>query len=395
MSSTFVRSALALVACTTLAAAFSACASAQDDHVTDEDVFVLETGDDEAHPAPRVQFFNRMPGGPALAGLAFGPRARLGVVVEPTDDGLQVSEVQDDSLALAAGVQVGDLLHRVGKTRVHTTGDVAMALRGRQAGDEVDLAVIREGVGLVELSGTLPETPESPAAAAGRGALLGVDLDEQDGRVLVAGVVEHSAAWFAGVEQGDVLTSLDGTPVTGAQDVVDFVTGHAPGDFVALGVERDGAAHELRARLGARRGGDDLLRFVSPGSLDGDLGRLLPHGLRWNPDGPRALGLPGRQAYALRFGHDDDQPLGEWNTWLQKLHEDGALGGVQRTRVEIKDGVVTIERDGEVETYQLDELEDVPFPRLRRPLHEDADSGEVEDEDEHHDASWRTGPQDV
>ena len=121
---------------------------------------------------------------------------------------------------------------------------------------------------------------------------------------------------------------------------------------------------------------------------------LLPRGMSFGQGpGARAFTMPDRPgAYALRLHGDDG--FGEWHTWLEKLHEDGLLDGdghAQRTRIEIKDGVMTIDRDGEVETYQLDELEDAPFPRLRRELHEH----DGEDQAEHHDASWHTGPQDV
>jgi Do/DeqQ family serine protease len=56
----------------------------------------------------------------------------------------------------------------------------------------------------------------------------------------------------AGLALGDVITSIDGRPVTSSNDVVQSVTGHRPNDAIALAVLRNGQARAVRVVAGAR-----------------------------------------------------------------------------------------------------------------------------------------------
>jgi membrane-associated protease RseP (regulator of RpoE activity) len=108
----------------------------------------------------------------------------LGVSVDATPDGLRVTEVEDGSLAQAAGVQADDVLLRVGERKVHSVNDVRAGLAAYRPGDDVSVAVIRPGTGIVELSAPLPEPParkDGPLADGSRGGFLGVELDDMPG----------------------------------------------------------------------------------------------------------------------------------------------------------------------------------------------------------------------
>jgi len=56
----------------------------------------------------------------------------------------------------------------------------------------------------------------------------------------------------AGLALGDVITSIDGRPVTSSNDVVQSVTGHRPNDAITLAVLRNGQAHAVRVVAGPR-----------------------------------------------------------------------------------------------------------------------------------------------
>ena len=79
--------------------------------------------------------------------------------------------------------------------------------------------------------------PETPAAAAG---LRGGDHDVIiDGRSFIIG--------------GDVITEIDGEPVSEASDVVNAVSSRKPGDLLELGITRsDGTTETIIAELGRR-----------------------------------------------------------------------------------------------------------------------------------------------
>src|SRR5262249_49360699 len=61
-----------------------------------------------------------------------------------------------------------------------------------------------------------------------------------------------SAAWFAGLQEGDVLVSLDGKALASPEDLAGAVAGKEPGTFVELKFKRDGAEQTAKVRLGRR-----------------------------------------------------------------------------------------------------------------------------------------------
>jgi membrane-associated protease RseP (regulator of RpoE activity) len=93
---------------------------------------------------------------------------------------------------------------------------------------------------------------------------LGVELTEltpdlrahfgahRDRGVLVAHVVEDSPALRAGLRVGDVLTHVDGEPVTSSYDVTTRVGPRAAGEVVALEVLRDHKVETLSATVEVR-----------------------------------------------------------------------------------------------------------------------------------------------
>jgi putative serine protease PepD len=56
----------------------------------------------------------------------------------------------------------------------------------------------------------------------------------------------------AGLKAGDVITALDGKPITKADDLTAAITAHAPNDKVTLTVTRNGKAQTIDVTLGAR-----------------------------------------------------------------------------------------------------------------------------------------------
>ena len=102
-------------------------------------------------------------------------------------------------------------------------------------------------------------------------AWLGVSIQELDaqtaaalgvaGRVYITDVAEGSPAEGAGLRAGsivqgtptaggDVITSVDGVPVSGIGDLIEAIRAKRPGDLVVLRIERDGASIDVAATLG-------------------------------------------------------------------------------------------------------------------------------------------------
>jgi Do/DeqQ family serine protease len=71
--------------------------------------------------------------------------------------------------------------------------------------------------------------------------------------VLVAGVGPGTPAAEAGLREGDIITAVDGRPVSDANTLRNRIAASAPGSEVTLSVRRDGRDQQIRARLGEFR----------------------------------------------------------------------------------------------------------------------------------------------
>jgi Do/DeqQ family serine protease len=96
---------------------------------------------------------------------------------------------------------------------------------------------VRRGRLGVTIRDLTPDVGARPETAAGPGAV-------------VADVEPGSGAARAGVESGDVIVTLNGTPVESASDLRNRIALQTPGDTVALGALRRGRGVELSVEIG-------------------------------------------------------------------------------------------------------------------------------------------------
>jgi putative serine protease PepD len=68
----------------------------------------------------------------------------------------------------------------------------------------------------------------------------------------VAEVVQGSPATEAGLEEGDVITELDGEKIAGTEDLIAAIAAAQPGDTVKLEIERGSKASEITVKLGTQ-----------------------------------------------------------------------------------------------------------------------------------------------
>ncbi len=87
---------------------------------------------------------------------------------------------------------------------------------------------------------------------------IGVGLSSHDQGVLIAAVYKNTPAQEAGLLAGDIITSLDGVPLSDSNTLVRTVGQHRAGEEVTLEVIRDGAVKKLKVELGERPARQEL-----------------------------------------------------------------------------------------------------------------------------------------
>jgi serine protease Do len=170
-------------------------------------------------------------------------RGWLGVRIQPvTEDiaeslglaeakGAIVSDVTEDSPALAAGITQGDTILKVDGKEISDSRDLSRKVAELKPGQAVPVTVVRDGKTMeIEVKiGTMPDEPKMASATGGGtekdGSLSLSDFGlkvapAQDGAgVTVTEVTPGSAAAERGLKAGDVILEVAGTEVNEPADV--------------------------------------------------------------------------------------------------------------------------------------------------------------------------------
>lgn len=162
----------------------------------------------------------------------------------PEETGVEITRVDPNSPAAAAGLMPGDVVLQYNGQRVEGMEQFSRMVRETPAGREVKLEIFRNGatqmvtarigshaaapqaLAIRPPNPASPSNPASPPAAFGfaaRGAILGAETEGLNGQladyfgvkdgVLVRSVAPNSAAERAGIKAGDVITRVGDTKV--------------------------------------------------------------------------------------------------------------------------------------------------------------------------------------
>jgi serine protease Do len=199
--------------------------------------------------------------------------ARLGVAVQEVNqafadsfkldkpEGALVSNVEKGGPADQAGLRSGDVIRKVDGEPIVASGDLPALIGQKKPGSKIALEIWRQGA-REEISAKLGDAAEKGTAVAkneeggAKQGKLGLALrplqpQEQreaqvDGGLLIAEVAGPAA--LAGVQTGDVLLAINGTPAKSIEQVREVVS--KADRSVALLIQRDGNKIFVPVRLG-------------------------------------------------------------------------------------------------------------------------------------------------
>ncbi len=180
-----------------------------------------------------------------------------------TNSGVYVNSVIPESPAQTAGLLKGDVIVSADKIKVKTTTELATALKDKKAGDRIKLRIFRDNnsqnINIVFKSKIDPATgvqkiktkiTTQTVAQGTPKPWLGVNVQSIDtvikrqfnlpssNGVVIADVIPGSPAASNGLVRGDVLISVDGTPINDSQTMTAVIENKNPGDSLQLEILR-------------------------------------------------------------------------------------------------------------------------------------------------------------
>ncbi len=226
-----------------------------------------------------------------MSGIALSPVINEVLGLEHDQRGAYIQSVTEGSPAEAAGVKGGDHEEEIApNSKISVGGDIVTKINERDVlamddviaylssntsvGDTITLHVIRDGEEMdidltlaarptaAERSAAAKETDEDekPAGSAYLGAyvkdvdkntIAELGLPEGTEGVLVTDVSENSPAEIAGLVGGsDVITAINGEPVTSVKALKEEIAKYMPGEVVTFTVIREGEEQQIKLILG-------------------------------------------------------------------------------------------------------------------------------------------------
>jgi len=185
--------------------------------------------------------------------------SRLGVEVQTLDQSLAdsfklksptgalVAKVVPDSAAAQAGVKVGDVILKFNGNPVLDAGQLSARVGVAAPGDKASLEIWRDGkaISLTAIIGnatkavSADESPDASAPARLGLALRPLNPEERRQAGVAGGLIVEDAqgrAAEAGIQPGDVVLSVDGTPVQSVEQLRNMVQEHSK--QIALLIQR-------------------------------------------------------------------------------------------------------------------------------------------------------------
>jgi M6 family metalloprotease-like protein len=203
---------------------------------------------------------------PMTAPAMAGPAPYLGVHLQPDAVGLLViDEVQPDSPAEKAGLQLGDVLTRLDGKDVGSVDTFKAALRAKAPGNSLKVALTRSGKP-IEATATLTAISKPmPAGRTPQPTPLGVQVvaAKEGVGVTIEQVVPGSVADKAKLKVGETILKIDDTALTGPDKIREVLSAKKPDDTLTLTLLLAEKKVELKLKLEPE--GDPGRRVGGPG----------------------------------------------------------------------------------------------------------------------------------
>lgn len=204
------------------------------------------------------------------------PRAFLGVMSEKHDKGAKITSVTKESAAAKAGLQKDDIITKVNDQNITDSEDLFETIRKFKPEDKVTISYLRDGQ-LKTTTAVLGKTmdmdvdfnfddrlgrsfdfdmPELRELEKlnwnfSRKPRLGIEIqDTEDGKgVQVTEVEDETPAQKAGLQEKDIITSINGKSVTSVDEIKAVLKDLKEGDLIKAGITRSGKAQTLEIKI--------------------------------------------------------------------------------------------------------------------------------------------------
>lgn len=179
-------------------------------------------------------------------------------------EGVMVQSVVSNSPAQKAGIKAGDVILKFDGTKVLHPNQLQALVASKSPGEKATVEIFRDGKTVTKTVTLEERTGATFASASGNGSLqsanfasLGLSVQNADKStlkkygskhgVLVTNVEPASEAYNRGIQQGDLITSVDNKPIDNSGSLKKIVNSKKPGDALLFRVKTKNKVSEFLA----------------------------------------------------------------------------------------------------------------------------------------------------
>ena len=171
----------------------------------------------------------------------------------PNDDGDMIQYIYDGTAAAAAGLKPFDYIIGMDNDMVDRNTGLTELLAKHRPGDKVDLKIVRQGKKM-SLPVTLGRPSDSDNEHYGGSAFLGVrehDNNDNDKLGVRITTVRNATAMKLGLDDGDVITAINGQPMIEWHDISVMLNNMEEGDPIDIAYTRNNTPQRASGTIGA------------------------------------------------------------------------------------------------------------------------------------------------
>lgn len=201
----------------------------------------------------------------------------------PMPYGSRIDRLYPDAAAQQAGLQIMDYIYAVDGKTVSRSRSLNDLLEDYEPGDQVEITYLRQGrTATKNLTLSRRSELDMPKVEKTEDPFLGISLRHDEVPEAINGppvsITENSTAQAMGLEDGDIITAIDGYPVIDWHDMNPLIDMREVGDDIELAVYRDGETFTRRRPIKST---------------------AATHGNHSRPDGPQIIQPEGETEEAI------------------------------------------------------------------------------------------------
>jgi len=183
-------------------------------------------------------------------------KAIMGVMINDDENGISITGLNENFGAEKAGLKEGDIITAIDNKAMKSVDEVIDYVSSFEPGDLVTVEYKRNG----ETSSAKVELMESKAIkqksffnddfrTTTSKPVLGVMIKDDGDKVVINGISDGFGAEKAGLQEGDVILSVDNETINSVEELTNYISDLKVGDIIEVEFEREGTTQKANVEL--------------------------------------------------------------------------------------------------------------------------------------------------